>query len=86
LVTNDDWPLIADGKGVIGTENECYNACGFTTTEVEYAVRMSQLKVDYHSFFPLFFYTVSLSLSLSFFFFFFFSRSSFLSNRLFKCV
>lgn len=44
LVTDDEtWPLF-DGKRTIGTENECYNDCGYSTSEPYYAVKMSNLK------------------------------------------
>ncbi|MCA8959742.1 MAG: dockerin type I repeat-containing protein [Planctomycetes bacterium] len=43
MVTDSAWPLL-DGSRVIATENECYNACGFSTTDPEYAVVMSNLK------------------------------------------
>ncbi|MCP4898193.1 MAG: hypothetical protein GY906_14565 [bacterium] len=43
MVTDESWQLF-DGKRVIGTENECYNDCGFSTTDPYYAVKMSNLK------------------------------------------
>ncbi len=43
IVTDSAWQLF-DGQRIIATENECYTDCGFTTTEVEYAVVMSNLK------------------------------------------
>ncbi len=43
MVTDESWPLF-DGKRVIATENECYNACGYSTPHVYYAVKMSNLK------------------------------------------
>ncbi len=33
-----------DPRRVFATENECFNACGYATTEPEYAVRQSNLK------------------------------------------
>ena len=33
-----------DGKRVFATENECFNACGFVTTDPYYAVRQANLK------------------------------------------
>ncbi len=35
---------VHDGTHVVGTENECYNDCGFHTTDVPYAVVQSNLK------------------------------------------
>jgi hypothetical protein len=35
---------VHDGRFVVGVENECYNDCGFTTTDPYYAVRQSNLK------------------------------------------
>ncbi|EGC38388.1 hypothetical protein DICPUDRAFT_76006 [Dictyostelium purpureum] len=41
------WPLQANPNRVIGTENECYNSCGFNvpnSNNLYYAVKMSNLK------------------------------------------
>lgn len=43
MITDESWELF-DGRRVIATENECYDACGFTTAEPYYAVKMSNLK------------------------------------------
>ncbi|GAM20959.1 hypothetical protein SAMD00019534_041340 [Acytostelium subglobosum LB1] len=46
MVLNKTWPLQANPKRVIATENECFNACGYTTASnvLAYAVKMSNLK------------------------------------------
>lgn len=43
LVIDENWPL-RDGKRVIGTENECFDDCGFHTKNRAYAVEMANLK------------------------------------------
>lgn len=43
LVTDEDWPLL-DGTGVIASENECFDACGYHTDDPWYAVRQANLK------------------------------------------
>lgn len=43
-LTVDEQLPIHDGNHVIATENECYNACGYTTTDPEYAIVQSNLK------------------------------------------
>ena len=43
MVTDPTWELF-DGQRIIATENECYTTCGFSTTELEYAIVMSNLK------------------------------------------
>ncbi|KAM9962708.1 hypothetical protein ACTFIR_005625 [Dictyostelium discoideum] len=46
LKFNKSWLLQANPNRVIGTENECYNDCGFTvaSSNIYYAVKMSNLK------------------------------------------
>ncbi|KAK5576736.1 hypothetical protein RB653_007880 [Dictyostelium firmibasis] len=43
---NKSWPLQSNPNRVIGTENECYNDCGFTvaSANIYYAVKMSNIK------------------------------------------
>lgn len=43
-VTIDETNKVHTDNHVIGNENECYNACGFTTADPYYAVVMSNLK------------------------------------------
>ena len=43
LVTDENATAFAPGK-IRATENECYTDCGFSTSEVYYAVKMSNLK------------------------------------------
>lgn len=43
LETDEGAPAFHRGR-TRATENECYNDCGFTTSDPEYAVRMSNLK------------------------------------------
>lgn len=43
MVTDETWPLLSNGR-TIATENECYNACGYSTSDPYYAVTMSNLK------------------------------------------
>jgi len=44
-LTNDEtWPTF-DGQRVTAGENECYNECGFHTSEQPYAITMSNLKI-----------------------------------------
>jgi len=43
IVVDESWPILSDGR-VLATENECYNDCGYTTSEPWYAVKMSNLK------------------------------------------
>ena len=43
-VTIDENYTVHSQNHVIGNENECYNACGFTTADPYYAVIMSNLK------------------------------------------
>ncbi|MCD4748008.1 MAG: hypothetical protein K8R59_01435 [Thermoanaerobaculales bacterium] len=43
MVTDETWPLLSDGR-TIASENECYNACGYSTSDPYYAVVMSNLK------------------------------------------
>lgn len=43
MVVDETLP-IHSGRFVVATENECYNDCGYTTDEPEYAVRQSNLK------------------------------------------
>ncbi len=43
-VTIDENYIVHTQNHVIGNENECYNACGFSTTDPYYAVVMSNLK------------------------------------------
>jgi hypothetical protein len=44
-VTIDENYIVHANNHVIGNENECFNACGFTTADPYYAVVMSNLKV-----------------------------------------
>lgn len=44
LVTDPHWVGL-DGRRVLAAENECFDACGFTSSDREYAVRMANLKV-----------------------------------------
>jgi hypothetical protein len=44
-VTIDESFIVHANNHVIGNENECFNACGFTTADSYYAVVMSNLKV-----------------------------------------
>ena len=43
IVTDETWPLLSDGR-VIATENECFNDCGYSTSDPWYAVKMANLK------------------------------------------
>jgi hypothetical protein len=40
---DENWPTVR-GDSIAATENECYNACGFTAKDLYYAVRQSNLK------------------------------------------
>jgi hypothetical protein len=46
LVTDESWPLVADRRRVIGTENECFTTCGpeVHAKDVPYVVVLSNLK------------------------------------------
>jgi hypothetical protein len=43
LSVDDSFP-VHDGRRIVATENECYNDCGYETTDPYYAVRQSNLK------------------------------------------
>jgi hypothetical protein len=43
LVVDESLP-VHDGRHVVATENECYLDCGYSTDDVSYAVRQSNLK------------------------------------------
>ena len=43
LVVADEEPP-HDGRRIVATENECYNDCGYTTSDTYYAIRQSNLK------------------------------------------
>lgn len=43
IVIDENWPLLTD-KRIIGAENECYNACGYSVNDLYYAIKMSNLK------------------------------------------
>ncbi len=43
IVIDENWPLLTD-KRIIGAENECYNACGYTAQNLFYAIKMSNFK------------------------------------------
>ena len=43
MVVDETLP-VHDGTRVVATENECYTDCGFTSQDVEYVVRQSNLK------------------------------------------
>eukprot|EP01132_Coremiostelium_polycephalum_P010784 gene10784-13205_t len=46
MVLNKTYPLQANPKRIIATENECYNACGYSVNQSNlfYAIKMSNLK------------------------------------------
>ena len=43
MVVDESLP-VHDGTRVVATENECYTDCGFSSQDVEYVVRQSNLK------------------------------------------
>jgi hypothetical protein len=43
MVVDETWPTVT-GARIAATENECYNACGFKTSNPYYAVKQSNLK------------------------------------------
>ncbi len=43
MTTDENWHAL-DGRRVVATENECFNDCGFTTSDPAYAVKMANLK------------------------------------------
>jgi hypothetical protein len=43
MVTDEDW-VAFDGQRVLGTENECFNECGYHTNQPYYALKMATLK------------------------------------------
>ena len=43
ILTDEDWPLLM-GDRIIAAENECFNDCGYSTTDHWYAVKMANLK------------------------------------------